>query len=409
MFRTWSLFLFVAIVALGQSTDPAFDNVPFDRWLKEERNAKIDWSLSVSAPILTELQRLLTSVTATVAGDSLTKRQYSGPMLLFLEARDRQKRRYRTHLLLTLPEGTDYAAGGRWTEDICVVPGDYEIAAAIFDTESKEHSLRRMKLRVPELHRDPLPGAWSGLPTLENGGPACYDSRLRLPLTTGRPVQIDLIINTPVDARTGIGARLMVVSELEVSNGSMTGIALDLENRKVREQKVVGRLDPNSFLGPLPNDSRYLVNAHALDIDNEGAQFFVSEIRKRVELVIPGAQHVLIIVSDRKSSAKGEKLDPIQATPAAGTRVFYVRCSLPPFDSFRDRDYFLPRVAIYIPVPPNSGVDGTVSQIPWSPPPPRPDSLERTLDPLQPQLFDVTSPLEFRHALAQIISEISRL
>jgi hypothetical protein len=62
-----------------------------------------------------------------------------------------------------------------------------------------------------------------------------------------------------------------------------------------------------------------------------------------------------------------------------------------------------------IPVPPNSGTDGTVYQIPWPPPPPRPDSLERTLDPLQPRLFDVTNPLEFRHALAEIISEISRL
>jgi hypothetical protein len=159
MFRTWSLFLFVAIVALGQSADAAFDNVPFDRWLKGERNAKIDWSLSVSPPILTELQRLLTSVAATVDGNTLKKRQYSSPMLLFLEARDHQKRRYRTHLVLTLPKGTDYAAGWKWTEDICVVPGDYEIAAAIYDTESKEHSLRRTKLRVPELHHDPLPGA----------------------------------------------------------------------------------------------------------------------------------------------------------------------------------------------------------------------------------------------------------
>ncbi len=409
MFRTWSLLLLVAIVALGQFADPAFDNIPFDKWLEGEHNAKIDWSLGVSPPILTELQRLMTSVTATVDGDTLKKRYHSGPMLLFLEARDHQGRRYRTHIVLSLPKGTDYTAGWKWTEDICVLPGDYEIAAAIYDTESKEHSLRRTKLRVPELRHDPLPGAWSGSPTLENGGRSCYDSRLRLPLTTGKPVQIDLIINTPVDARTGIGARLMVISELDISNGSMTGIALDLENRRLSAQKVVGALDPNSFLGPLPNDSRYLVNAHALEIDNKDAQFFVSEIRKRVELTIPGAQHVLIIVSDRKSSPKDEELDPIQATPAAGTRVFYVRCGLPPFDSFWDRDYFPPRVAAQIPVPPNGGVDGTVSQIPWLAPPPRPDSLERTLDPLHPRPFDVTTPIEFRHALAEIITEISRL
>ena len=37
------------------------------------------------------------------------------------------------------------------------------------------------------------------------------------------------------------------------------------------------------------------------------------------------------------------------------------------------------------------------------------DSLARTLKPLAPRTFDVTTPLEFRSALAAIMSEISRL
>jgi hypothetical protein len=36
------------------------------------------------------------------------------------------------------------------------------------------------------------------------------------------------------------------------------------------------------------------------------------------------------------------------------------------------------------------------------------DSLERMLDPLHPRLFDVTTPIEFRHALAAIMNEISQ-
>ncbi len=403
MLRTWRLLPLLATAALAQP-DPSFDTVPFDKWLKGEHNAKINWSLSVAPPSLIELQRLWTSVAATVDGDTVKKWRSSGPMMLFIEVRDRQNRRYRTHLPLTLPDDADSAAGWKWTESLCVVPGDYEIAAAIYDTKSKEHNLRRMKLHVPELHRDPLPAAWTNLPSAG----ACTAARLSLPLKTEQPVQIDLIVNTPVDATTGIGERLMVASEMEISNGSMTATDLDLENRKVSAQKVVSALDPNSFLGPLPNGSRYSVNAHAFDIDAEGARFFLSEIRKRLELATPQARHVLIILSDRKSSPKGEELDPIQAAPAPGALVFYVRCSLPPFDWLRARRGNFPTVAAEIPVPPNAGVSGTVYQIPWPAPPPRPDSLERTLDPLHPHLLDVTTPLEFRHALAEIMKEISQ-
>jgi hypothetical protein len=37
------------------------------------------------------------------------------------------------------------------------------------------------------------------------------------------------------------------------------------------------------------------------------------------------------------------------------------------------------------------------------------DSLARTLKPLAPRVFDVTNPMEFRSALASIITEISAL
>jgi hypothetical protein len=37
------------------------------------------------------------------------------------------------------------------------------------------------------------------------------------------------------------------------------------------------------------------------------------------------------------------------------------------------------------------------------------DSLEGTLKPLAPRVFNVTTPLEFRKALASIMSEISQL
>ncbi len=401
-----------ATAALGQSSrpDPAFDSIPFDKWLKGGQSAKIDWSLTVDPPILTELQRLRTTVVATVDGSVVAKWRSSGQMVLFLEVRDHQGHSYRTHLPLTLPEGADPAAGGDWSDYVCVMPGDYEIAAAIYDTVTREHDLRRAKVRVPELHHDPLPGAWGRLPAMENGGQACYDSQLSLPLRTKNPVQIDLVVNTPVDPDTSIAPRIRVISEIKVRKGSMTAIGLDLANRKVSTQGVVGGMDERSVLGTSPNDNRYMVDVNTLGLDKESVQFFLSEIRKRVELTIPGTQRALIILSDRRSVAKGAELGPIQATPAPGTRIYYVRCNpvpttwLPAFGRSRGTSVVIPSMVWVHP-----GVSDTV----FMPPPPPvsnyvTDSLERMLDPLHPRLFDVRTPIEFRHALAAITREISQ-
>jgi len=395
------LFLLITIAALGQ-TDRAFDNIPFDQWLKGGHDAKIDWSLSVDPPVLTELQRLRISVVATVEGSTVAKWQDPGQMVFFLEVRDRQNRIYRTHLPLTLPGGADPAAGGDWREYVCMLAGDYDISAAVYDTATEEHSLRRAKLRVPELHHDPLPDAWSRLPTMENGGQACYDSQISLPLKTKNPVQIDLIVNTPVDPDTSIAARIRVISEIKVGNGSMTAIGLDLANRKVSTHSVVGGLDEMSILGPLSKDSQYMVDMHVLDLDKERLQFFLSEIRRRVELAVPGTKRVLIILSDRRSVAKGTELEPIQATPAAGTRVYYVRCNpipttwLPGFGRSRATIILIPGANAES-MPPPPPVSNHVT-----------DSLERMLGPLHPRLFDVTTAIEFRHALAAIMNEISQ-
>ncbi len=410
MVRIVHLFLLIAIGALGQP-NPSFDDIQFERWLKGGQGMKVDWSLTVDPPVLTELQRLRTSVVATVAGDTVAKWQSSGPMVLFLEVRDHQNGSYRTHLPLTLPEGADPADGGKWKDYLCVVPGDYEIAAAIYDTATKEHSLRRMKLRVPELHHDPLPGAWSGLPTIENGRRACYDSQLSLPVKTKSPVRIDVIVNTPVDPDSTIPARVRVISEVRILNGSMTATGIDLKNRQVNTQRVVRGLDERSVLGPVSTDSRYMVDAHSLDVDKESAQFFLSEIRDRLELAVLGTEHVVIILSDRRSVAKGAELERIQATHAAGTRVYYVRCNpvptswLPDLWSGRGTTVQIPGAGRI----PALWPDGSVT-MPQPPPVSNhvTDSLEPMLDPLHPHLFDVTTPIEFRRALAEIMGEISQ-
>jgi hypothetical protein len=102
---------------------------------------------------------------------------------------------------------------------------------------------------------------------------------------------------------------------------------------------------------------------------------------------------VLIVLSGPMTFAKGQDLTPIEATPEPGTRVFYIR-----YYSLVPSRGGPPQMGPPGRLPPIAGPGGLIE-----------DSLERTLKPLAPRLFNVTTPTEFRSALAAIIGEISQL
>jgi hypothetical protein len=399
MRRVGCLLLAIAAIASGQS-DPAFDDIPFGAWLRGGSGASVEWTLNVDAPVLTESQRLRASVVARIDGSEMVKRQ-PGELILFLEVRGKAAGVYRTHRALEPPPKGTTDVKLKVTEDVCVLPGEYQIAAAIYNTRSKKHSLRRAKLRVPELPHDPLPGIWRGLPALESI-PMCDRSPLSIPLSTRQPVRVDLIVDTPIDVSTNIAAHLKVMSWMQVQNGLMTAIRLDLRNRTVDEERVARPFDEKSFLRIAPG-ATYTVDAAALAIDDAGEQFFLAEIRKRVELLTPNTEHVLVIFSDRIHAPRERGLLSTPAIPPA-TRVYYIRCSRPP-RAFWGSDGSLV----------GSTSDATNVRIPgWRPtplptppPPTREDSLEQTLTPLHPRVFDVATPMEFRKALAEILAQIS--
>ena len=149
---------------------------------------------------------------------------------------------------------------------------------------------------------------------------------------------------------------------------------------------------------------------HALENHEQNAQFFVSEVRKRLENTelngdVPlgltaDPARVLIVLSGPMAFPKGQDLRPIEATPEPGSRVFYIRYYPPlpgPMGGFQAAGRGRGRA----PMPPSmpSPARGASTE----------DSLGRTLKPLGPRTFEVTTPMEFRSALAAIISEISRM
>jgi hypothetical protein len=272
-----------------------------------------------------------------------------------------------------------------------------------------------MKLHVPEIAHDPLPGAWRDIPAVEFVAVADpperwylpeITSRLYLPVRNEKAVRIEVVVNeSPTEIamrRTGrVSTRnmgnlipaLKVISQMQVSMGSSVNVTLlDLERRKVSfSQEDVKTLDWERLKLALVENDPNTIDVHALENHEQNAQFFVSETRKRLEME---AKRVLIVLSGPMAFSKGQDLRQIEAAPEPGSRVFYIR-------------YNPPR----LPISPGMVGRGGRGMGPPMPMPPRvasmEDSLARTLKPLAPRVFDVTTPTEFRSALAAIIGEIS--
>jgi hypothetical protein len=168
---------------------------------------------------------------------------------------------------------------------------------------------------------------------------------------------------------------------------------LDLERRKIGySQEAAGLLDWTRLRAALMENDPDRIDVHALENHEQNAQFFVSEIRKRLDA------RVVIVLSGPMAFPRGQDLRPIEAVET-GCRVFYIR-------------YYPPRPGISMgPSPEMFGRVGRGGGRPLGDMPGVPivDSLAGTLKPLGPRVFDVTTPADFRNTLAAIMSEISQL
>jgi hypothetical protein len=407
------------VFAQGGSPDPVFASIPFEHWLTEGGQTKIRWMVGVSGGQLSSHQRLLARVTIELDGEELDKRRGQGQLILLVQFKDRAGRAYQTHQSIELKEVREAARSQSfvYTQDAFVAPGDYGVTFAFFATATEEHCIAQRTFHVATLKNDPLPEAWRDLPPVEflsdaSTPDAWYlpsvSGRLRLPLETTRPVRIELLVNlTPSEQASAmrrssrtLGAlipALKVISQVDARNGSLNIAALDLARRRVSfEQDSAGGLDWPRLKLSLAQADPNVIDVHSLENRGQNAQFFVTEVSRRIAA---GGEpvRILIVLSPPMVFDHGEDLHPIQLTNGVNCRVFYIR-----YHSRQMRPpsaTFLPRSASgRHPIPPIHSSSGAEL-----------DSLEQTLKPLKPRLFDVYSPEQFRKALGAVLDEISRM
>jgi len=369
----------------------------------------MQWSLHVSPASLAENQRLQTSISANIDAKNIAKRR----MIVYLRIQDHDGQSYCNSQELSVRPSMDVKYVNV-LERAAVRPGDYEIAMAIYDPDLKEHSLKRAKLRVGELHRDPFPDAWRDLPAVEFSSDVPQTpSRLFLPLKTEKPTNIEIIVNLGLDPAKEpfLISRLKVASGMAVPNGSIHVTLLDLERQKIAfALDVANQLDWSRLNDALHENSPFTIDAQSLQNYKQNAQFFVSEIAKRLERKQPDrAAPVMIVLSAPRPFPKGQDLRPIQPATSQPIELYYIRCHLPHWG--RKQPPIFDEYGKQL-----SGWDAAVAQVntrPNMPPigipfdPANLDSLEQTLKPLHPRVFEVVTPADFRTALGAVISAIA--
>lgn len=411
--------LFAISAACAQVSDPVFSHVPFAQW-NDAGQTRMRWRSDIAPLGLNDHQRLMYRLRVKLDGAELVKRRGKGEFLVLVEITDSQNRAYQTHGSMSLEAVKDETSRSdlEYAQNVLLTPGDYRAAIAVYVSTTGEYALARRPLHVDALPRDPLPDAWRGLPDVEllpNEDPPdswflpTVQGRLNLPVETHRRVEIEVLLNTtpseevPGSRAERIGRHMLGVLlpsmktlvQLTPANGSMKLALLDLARQKVIFQSAVG-VEWSQLKNVLTEASPNMIDVHALEKRRTSAQFLVKEVARRVEESHgSNALHVLIVLSAPMTFASGADLSPIETSADKNCKVFYIR-------------YFpiAPRVLMAA-VPDEPNRRGP-APFPRGLTPIPPDSLEKTLKPLNPRLFEVSSPGDFRKALATMIDEIER-
>jgi len=415
----------------GGAPDPALSAMPFERWLAEGEPTVFRWSVRVGAAALNHHQRLQTRLEIEVDGNELVSRKGHGELGVMIQFEDGAKHLYQTHGAIDLQEVKDDTGKSniQYLQDAFVLPGDYRVGVVIFDLKTRDHWAQQKTLHVNPLRNDPLPSAWKDLPAVElmraTDPPDSWyvpyiGSHLQLPVPARRPVRVEVLMNaSPSGPSRGLNTgtannrnlanlvpALKVLSQMEVAGGSLHITLLDISNRRIIfEQDAVHQLDWKRMSEALTQADPNKIDVKSLEHREQNASYFLQQVRERLAPSSAPAEgaaepvRVLIVLAAPMTLDSGEKIRMPEGEAKRQGALYFVRYHLPP-----ER---LPLGFEAMSRMGRRGYGGMPQQA--NGPPEAFDSLQGVLKPLQPRLFDVFSPEQFRKALSNLLDEIARL
>lgn len=410
-----ALLLLLSAAACPQSPPkadhPDLSGVPFQQWSTQGRRADIPWKFSALSVKLTFHQRIQAHFSIKLDGADLVKLGSRGNVDAFVQITDAAGREFRTYAEVDLTKTTadlrkqDVVIA--W--DAFVLPGEYRVAFALVHDDSGRRDYGEARLKVKPLRRDPLPAAWSRLPTVEFWEPndvtlvdTIFQEKiaaaLDLPFQAKRPLDLELIADltpsrifggSPEGYRLYLSAALpalKVLAQVRTANGKVPLTALDLlKSRETLRQDAAAGLDWAVLKRIATAPDVNLVDARARL--QPSALFLRQVLLRRIEeqqAAPPAGAHrrIFVILSSPLDLYSFPKVR--SDLPACDCAVYYL------FLNFLYHRYS--REPVY-------GRRGWVRYFGV------PDNVERMLAPLPVRSFDIQSPEDFRSALARILKD----
>ena len=422
------------------TTDSAFADAPFERWKAEGPKEQMPWQVRMTADKLSIHQRLIATIQVQVPGPELLKRSHDEHIVLLVQVSNGEGVSSRNYGVLELdnlkPKMKRSDVEFSW--QAFAVPGQYEVSVALWDNKSGEHNFMQRLFHVDAYKNDPMPGMWKGLDAFEfwsdkREGPeyifhSDIEGKLHLPLTTKRPVQMDVMMDlTPsADIFRGnygnynryISAAVpvfKVLSQVDVANGSHREEVLDLVQRHISFEQNDGKeLDwPNLRKAILPDNGPGVVSVNDLKNRQQSPVFLRDEIVRRLKdspaaASKPGEKplHVFVLIGNPMDLYAFPSLPAIETGNEEDCLIYYLQ-----FDFFEheqpkthdqmrygnrgfNRERNREREAADFERGRFNGNAGNV---------------EKMLKPLKMRTFQVRSPDDVRHALAKIMEDLGKL
>jgi len=284
-----------------------------------------------------------------------------------------------------IPAGTDLV----FSDAVLARPGEYLLSLVLYDRHTGRHNVDKRRVVVSNLEEGILPNATKQLaqvefPALtdrENGSVIEFTTGLSLPVQNKRPVRIEVVsvlsppeqwINrTPVVRQHNqyMASVLSTLAQMQLSQGRMSLIGFDLSHRTVRfEQQDMNELNRQGLADSIQKLESRTVSLATLE---KGGGAF---LRTSMEGLLSRAEsmsRVFIVVSSSFVFDHGADLDPVKLHENCNCRVYHLRFRHNINDSF--------------------------------------DDMEKILKPIRPRTFNLTTGLDFRKALAEIIKDLETL
>jgi hypothetical protein len=364
------------------------------------------WKVSILKDGLTLQQRYIVQVQVTIDPGRLEQRAHERDFHFVLKIAGADDRWVDGHSYthIPVPPGLDRSYRVTCVSSVYLRPGRYTVAIIAHDSTFNRWNIRRSRVTVPRLKKDPLPELDRDLldtefiaevpqnpPKFAQPLWALAKGKEFLPVANSRPLCVDIVVNTSSDYNNywrksawGFDYRVnalrmlqvaSVLSRLQLRSGCVRISIFDAFQMKMLfDREDASDFDWQHASEVVAKQNRTTIEADLLDPQMQPAAFLQNALQRisddaRCSTGNEPASEIVIVVSRELLFPKPKNIEPVLLTNPDSIRYFYFCVTE---WSYAD------------------------------------DDLLKILKPTNPRRFSVLTPLAFRTALAEMISSLEQ-